>query len=811
MADESDVKALEDLKKLSDELLLVEMERLATSNSQLDADRQRFMAISEELIARKGNKKELEEQIKLDEIALASAKARALAAEGTYEKLQLQKEVKEHQESLDKKALELIQLKLLASESLTKEEKERLNQLKDITDELEEQEEAMKAIVAKGSELGKKMAVYGQHAQLNVGKIAELGKAIAEGPLAFTKGLFLGAVTGIIDTIINLALQVDAMESKFRQATGTSEAFARNLTSVYDETRKYGVTAEEATAANTALVNSFTDFTLILPSAQRQVAATTQILGEFGVGAGDVATGMQTATKAFGQTAEQAADSALEINALAQDLGVIPQQMAQDYATVGTQLSKLGDQGTKAFKDLALVSKITGMEMQKVLTVTDKFDTFEGAAEQTGKLNAALGGNFVNAMDLMMETDPATRFNMIRDSIKDAGLSFDSMSYYQRKYFADAAGLDSVSDLAMMLSGNYDDLTGEVGKTSAELIDQAKKAKEMKDLMEQLTLSLQKMIPILIPLIDWLREMAEKIDKNIESVTKWAKWIGIAAAAFAAWKIFGPLIMLIGKMTLGTWAWAAALIAKAGADTAANGPMAASIPLMNLAWKQMLALGAAALMMGVGIGAAAYGVSFLVKAFGELEGGWEILAAGAAIGAFATSLYYLVPALAALSVGGWGGVLVLGAIAVAAMGIGFAIKMAGDSISGMIDSMAALAGTNSPFRGLVAGLKDIRTEVNEIDKGKTKALTKLMKEARKAEVNVSATEALQIATLNRETVRHMVTVNPDLDMSFRHDPTGLRGLRELPSATILVQLDGPATTRVLQGEIGEGAIKAVAP
>ena len=40
---------------------------------------------------------------------------------------------------------------------------------------------------------------------------------------------------------------------------------------------------------------------------------------------------------------------------------------------------------------------------------TNKFDTFEGAADQAGKLNAALGGNFVNAMDLMMATNPAER------------------------------------------------------------------------------------------------------------------------------------------------------------------------------------------------------------------------------------------------------------------------------------------------------------------------------------------------------------------------------------------------------------------
>ena len=32
------------------------------------------------------------------------------------------------------------------------------------------------------------------------------------------------------------------------------------------------------------------------------------------------------------------------------------------------------------------------------------------------------------------ETDPAARFDMMTDAIKDAGLSFDDMSYYQKKF-----------------------------------------------------------------------------------------------------------------------------------------------------------------------------------------------------------------------------------------------------------------------------------------------------------------------------------------------------------------------------------------
>ena len=113
---------------------------------------------------------------------------------------------------------------------------------------------------------------------------------------------------------------------------------------------------------------------------------------------------------------------------------------------MGSELAKLGPNAISSFKQMEVVFKKTGFEMRKLLTLTEKFDTFEGAAEMAGNLNAALGGNFVNAMDMMMETDPVARFDALRDSLLDAGLTFDNMSYYQRKFYAQSMGLDHQSN-----------------------------------------------------------------------------------------------------------------------------------------------------------------------------------------------------------------------------------------------------------------------------------------------------------------------------------------------------------------------------
>ena len=174
--------------------------------------------------------------------------------------------------------------------------------------------------------------------------------------------------------------------------------------------------------------------------------------------------------KGFAQTPEQAANTMLELDAVARDLGVSTAKMGADFAGASTHLQKLsGPEAVQAFKQLAVVSKATGIEVSRLLAITEKFDTFEGAATQAGKLNAALGGNFVNAMELMTATNPVERFEMIRDSILDAGLSFDEMSYFQKKFFADAAGMADVGELALAMSGDFGAVGAEVGKTQGGL------------------------------------------------------------------------------------------------------------------------------------------------------------------------------------------------------------------------------------------------------------------------------------------------------------------------------------------------------
>jgi len=376
----------------------------------------------------------------------------------------------------------------------------------------------------------------------------------------------MAVVVGIGKKIFDLALNVANARRELELFSGASEEFTTSVMMGAERARLFGVSVEELGAVAKELTSTFTDFTMMSNEAAQATAVNAALMTKLGMSAGDVAKSYQNLNKVFGQTGVQADTTMRELEALARDIGVSPAKMGADFAAAGSQLAKLGADGPKAFRDLAVAAKITGFEVGRLLQITEKFDTFDGAAEQVGKLNAALGGNFVNAMELMTETDPAARFGMIRDSILDAGKSFDTMSYYERKFFAQAAGLQDVSELALLLKGDMQSLNGEINKTSADYEDAAERARNLQSVQESLAKAFDAMIPVIQPVIEYIESFAKAITENVAGDKQ--KGLSAIATGFKAIgneivpliKPFGELIKLLSDPTFGETPFAISML-----------------------------------------------------------------------------------------------------------------------------------------------------------------------------------------------------------------------------------------------------------
>ena len=359
------------------------------------------------------------------------------------------------------------------------------------------------------------------------GAIATLGGLAA----AFVA---VGIAAFVWKKIFKLAIEVADAQSAFMKATGASREFASSLSEVTEDVRRFGASAKEAGESFQTLFTGVSDFTIMSAGAREEITKSAVALSKLGVSNQDFARGSQIAIKAMSQTGVQAAATQREIAALGMDIGVAPAKMAADFAAAGPQLAKFGSDGVQTFKDLAVAAKVTGIEVGRLMSIVVKFDTFEGAATAAGKLNAALGGNFVNAMELVTATDPVERFNMIRDSILDAGLSFDEMSYYQRKFFAEAAGLEGEAELAALMSGNMDSLAGNIGKTSKDYADMAKQAAKAQSFQDKLNTLMMALIPVVEPIVDGLTSLSDWMMENMDAVALGMKTALVLVTGLAA-------------------------------------------------------------------------------------------------------------------------------------------------------------------------------------------------------------------------------------------------------------------------------------
>ena len=592
---------------------------------------------------------------------------------------------------------------------------ENVEKLEAGTDKIREQTDMMRSF---GKEAANTLLPFKKSKFFNVAAMGKFWDVMSSGAAATAAGLASFAV-GILDNfiggIMDAIFALDEMESSMMKATGMNRQMARQFADASDDVSHLWITTEEYGKAAVGLYGTMTDFTMLLPQTQNQLAATTSVLAKWGVSAQEVGKSFQFATKMMGRLPEQADQVALEMASFAMNVGVPVDQMMSDFNAMGPQIAKLGSEAPRAFKEMARVAKITGLEIGKLLNLTDKFDTFEGAAEMTGQLNAALGGNFVNAMDMMMETDPVGRFEQLRGALDDAGLTFDDMSYYQKNFYKDSLGLSDVGELAALMSGDMDLVSGATQESAQSMIDAKKRAHEMATMQENLNTMLANMIPVITPLIDLMKGFTELLAENADV----AKYVGYAVAglsgsvlayktaikatAFIEAALMAPrkamagitrlLALAKGKEVLATNAGTAADTASIGPKLSAAGATRTAGAAAKASVPHILALGAAALMIGRAIGIAAVGVSELALAFKDLG----VNAIGASVGIALLMVPFLaLMALgyamiagpqAAVTAGVVGFFLALGA---AAFLLGAGIGLAAYGMSFLVEAFAAL-------------------------------------------------------------------------------------------------------------------------
>jgi hypothetical protein len=333
---------------------------------------------------------------------------------------------------------------------------------------------------------------------------------------------------------VSLTKQLSATEAKFRANTNASEEFVQQIRDGRNEFADLGATFDESSEAMQSLYEGYSDFSTLAanPAMRKELQGFSLTMTRMGVDSKTSAEHVQTVTKTLGGTAQEAIAMGKNFDILSQKIGVPLNTLMTGFQKAMPKLAIFGKKAEKVFTDLAVAAKATGTEVDQLLSITDQFDTFEGAAQKVGELNAILGTSYMSSIDMVMETDPTKRLMMIQKTVESSGKSWSTMGYYMKKAVASASGMD-LSVAERVFRGG----TASIEKWKEEQEKASKMARERQEISEKNI------------------DIAKKLQTIWDNVAQGFVPLLTHMAGMLDWIMqFKPLVAALGGIMAGMWA-----------------------------------------------------------------------------------------------------------------------------------------------------------------------------------------------------------------------------------------------------------------
>ena len=268
----------------------------------------------------------------------------------------------------------------------------------------------------------------------------EMSKTITAG------SIFTSILAKITEATVAVAISQDQAISSFRRATGAfSEEYVDSMEQTFVANRNLGVSMEEIQEATNALYQGMASFTTLQKSTRNELANTVTLLNEIGVSASTSVKAFDVLNRVYSVSADRVDDVSRELTDFAMNLGLSVTRVLDDLAATAPGLSQWGEHAIEVFMDLERQSKGTGIAIQSLIGIAKQFDTFEGAAEAAGRLNAILGGPYMNSIELL-NAEEGERISMLRESMNLSGRSWSMLNRFEKQAIAAAAGISSMEE-----------------------------------------------------------------------------------------------------------------------------------------------------------------------------------------------------------------------------------------------------------------------------------------------------------------------------------------------------------------------------
>lgn len=367
-------------------------------------------------------------------------------------------------------------------------------------------------------------------------KLKAMGKGLDLSNAAINTAV--GGASSLMKTFVDLAMRQDQAAASFGRATGASREYNSRIIETVRTNHNLAVTLDEGYKAFGILYNQMNSFSTLTATTQKRIADFALTQERLGVSFETTAKTLNIMTKTFGNSGEQAMAVQRRINAFAREIGVSEQVALDNFVNFSGALASHGPRMEQVFKGLQEQAKRSGVAMGDLMQVARQFDTFEGAASVVGKLNALLGGNYLNTVRLVA-AEEQDRIRMINEGIAASNRSIASLGRWEKVAIANAIGAKDAATAMRMLREQMGMLTQQEIKDAQIKAEETKRANELLEINRRLKTVFIAVANALLPMIENLAKHKDEIVKVVQNI---ADFITDHGRAISQLMIFTPIV-----------------------------------------------------------------------------------------------------------------------------------------------------------------------------------------------------------------------------------------------------------------------------
>ena len=243
----------------------------------------------------------------------------------------------------------------------------------------------------------------------------------------------------------------DAMAS-FQRTTGMLSVYRDQIYRLWSVNSQLAVSFQEINNSLSMLHNNFKSFGMLARSTRIELADYNIILSRIGISMQDLVRAEDLMVNVLGKTAYQVKTSLNDMLGLARALNLPPGKLVQDFNTAMPILIRYGQSEERLFQGLVRQAQSLRVGIQDLISVAANYDTFDEAARRVGRLNAILGGPYLNSVRMLNATEEE-RVELIIRSVQASGLQFNELNKHYQQAIMTAAGIKDLNIAQRIFNG----------------------------------------------------------------------------------------------------------------------------------------------------------------------------------------------------------------------------------------------------------------------------------------------------------------------------------------------------------------------